>query len=141
MRSRVIILLIFLLPVIFMGCQDKKDNEGRGDKHLDIFVDFSKRSWFMDDGDSVWISDQRYISNRVDSPDSLFYMQAFRSEDTIVRLLNLKPVVIILGRDTIRKTFGDTLRYNACKTDTVYRNKVYKINHANTVNIGPNNNP
>lgn len=57
--------------------------------------------------------------------------------DTIVGLKNWKPVVIIAGKDTSVHWWGDTIRFNTCKPDTVYKIAYRNIQHANVVNIGP----
>jgi len=127
--------LILLLALVGMvSCKEnKKPDLAKSSAPVTITLDLQKRSYEMRNDDSVLVSRWRYITNNHTGGVKLFDRI---EEDTTLRLINFKPFVVIVGDDTTRYyLFGDTLRYNVCKPDTVFTSKIITRNYGNVENL------
>lgn len=100
-------LLILLLFPMIIGCEKKQNKV--------VVVDFN-RAFILKEGDSILWQEPIFVIDSIDTTGSIDFTAGHSlPQDTLIGLKNYKPFILILGTDTTKHYWGDTLRIQKCE--------------------------
>lgn len=106
------LLFTVLVVVCLVGCSENEKTT--------IIVDMGRTFARIND-DSVWWQRPIFITDTTYHSETMGDVSSGHSlpQDTLIGLINLKPLVIIAGNDTSRYYWNGTIRFDICKPDTL----------------------